>query len=42
VCKTGNFWHNRQMVFDEVATYIKEALPKGTVSKVKRVKRDLV
>merc|ERR1719199_2173069 len=31
---TGNFWHNRQMVFDEVGKYIKESLPAKTVSSV--------
>eukprot|EP00281_Chroomonas_sp_CCMP1168_P028353 CAMPEP_0206247334 /NCGR_PEP_ID=MMETSP0047_2-20121206/19754_1 /ASSEMBLY_ACC=CAM_ASM_000192 /TAXON_ID=195065 /ORGANISM="Chroomonas mesostigmatica_cf, Strain CCMP1168" /LENGTH=296 /DNA_ID=CAMNT_0053672851 /DNA_START=15 /DNA_END=905 /DNA_ORIENTATION=- len=28
---TGNFWHNRQMVFSEVSTFIKQSLPAGTV-----------
>merc|ERR1719409_1556996 len=31
---TGNFWHNRQMVFDEVGKYIKESLPAKTVKSV--------
>ncbi|EKX32451.1 hypothetical protein GUITHDRAFT_148626 [Guillardia theta CCMP2712] len=31
---TGNFWHNRQMVFDDVAKFIKDALPAGVVQDV--------
>eukprot|EP00960_Hanusia_phi_P039852 754086-Hanusia_phi.AAC.5 len=30
---TGNFWHNRQMVFDDVAKFIKDALPAGEENK---------
>lgn len=31
---TGNFWHNRQMVFDSTTKFIKQALPMGTVATV--------
>lgn len=30
----GNFWHSRQMVFSDVSTYIKKALPMNSVMSV--------